>query len=801
MMKDALVKIKFLPISNKIESHFTVNIELLFILYGDVDIEIGKDIVNIPVKEFMIINSEREYRLKGSENAFICQFIISYERLCEALNTDIIMLGCSSMGDSSTAVYEIRETIMQILNVAYQGRTDGDFLLEGLYYKLIHLLVSNTRITAQKDGGEKSDDRMQSIRRYVERNYRNNISLGEMADHLYLSKTYLSKYIKKQFGCGFVELVNKTRLCRSIEEVLYTEDSIMKIAMDYGFPSVAAYNKVFKDEYGKTPSKYRKDIGVTGQKFQEIDCEREKKAFKYIEELLEYTNQEEHLVKPKMKHDIRLDRENLSRTTWNNACNALINVGTANDLTKASFQKHVLFMKSRINIRYVRVWDIFNPELYLDPHSSGRNYGRLYEVIDFLVRNNLKPYIELGFKPISIRNTSIKSLKEIRRDPKFRNDEELRRFYADMLQNLIKAYGEEEIGTWLFEVWKPDENVWAGEGFQSREYCRFFDKIAGAFRDVMSGVQIGSGGLNLYLYGKTGISELFAEWRNHKQHPCFIALNSFPYELKLEDGEVFEKKLVDEQFVYHDIQIFKELMHKSGFDDVNLFVAEYGISLSNRNVVNDSIVNAAYLVKNALHCSDQTDILGYWMSTDNYADLYDTQTILFGGGGLVTKMGIPKTAFYAMEFLNNLYPVVVAKDEHTIITHNNRDSFKLVCHNQKNLNYNYYSVKEDELEIKRIPYMHNDAEYFALKLTITNVNNGIYIVKKNQVDDKIGNIQYEWLRLNLEPELDRREQDYLKQINTPRISLSKIEVSHNKIEIETILRANEIQYIHVTKRQ
>ncbi len=39
---------------------------------------------------------------------------------------------------------------------------------------------------------------------------------------------------------------------------MYTDIPVIKIAMNNGFASVAAFNKVFKETYQETPSAYRK---------------------------------------------------------------------------------------------------------------------------------------------------------------------------------------------------------------------------------------------------------------------------------------------------------------------------------------------------------------------------------------------------------------------------------------------------------------------------------------------------------------------------------------------------------------
>ena len=47
-----------------------------------------------------------------------------------------------------------------------------------------------------------------------------------------------------------------------MEYLMYTDIPVIKIAMNNGFASVAAFNKVFKETYQETPSAYRTDAGA-----------------------------------------------------------------------------------------------------------------------------------------------------------------------------------------------------------------------------------------------------------------------------------------------------------------------------------------------------------------------------------------------------------------------------------------------------------------------------------------------------------------------------------------------------------
>ena len=59
---------------------------------------------------------------------------------------------------------------------------------------------------------------------------------------------------------SFLEYVNNIRLFHAVDDLLYTEKKITRIALDNGFPTTASFNKAFRDIYNMTPSAYRSSI-------------------------------------------------------------------------------------------------------------------------------------------------------------------------------------------------------------------------------------------------------------------------------------------------------------------------------------------------------------------------------------------------------------------------------------------------------------------------------------------------------------------------------------------------------------
>lgn len=96
---------------------------------------------------------------------------------------------------------------------------------------------------------------------YIKENYRKKLTLDAIANHVYLSKSYLSKIFKEETGLSITGYINQVRVEKS---KLYLTDrsySLADIANAVGFDDQSYYTKVFKSLIGVSPGKYRETHG------------------------------------------------------------------------------------------------------------------------------------------------------------------------------------------------------------------------------------------------------------------------------------------------------------------------------------------------------------------------------------------------------------------------------------------------------------------------------------------------------------------------------------------------------------
>lgn len=92
---------------------------------------------------------------------------------------------------------------------------------------------------------------------FMEENFAEPITLGEMATAAGISRKYFSEYFKKVSGKSPFEYLTSYRIERASELLLHTDLPITQIALDCGFNDLSYFIKTFKKQTEITPAKWR----------------------------------------------------------------------------------------------------------------------------------------------------------------------------------------------------------------------------------------------------------------------------------------------------------------------------------------------------------------------------------------------------------------------------------------------------------------------------------------------------------------------------------------------------------------
>lgn len=127
-----------------------------------------------------------------------------------------------------------------------------DICAQGLFLLLLgQLLPAFTMVPSSGD-----PDTIKSILSYCFSNFREPVSLNSAAQALHLSKFYICHIFKERMGMGFTAFINLLRTEHACQ-LLSKDISITDVAFLSGFSSTRSFNRVFLEQKGMPPRKYR----------------------------------------------------------------------------------------------------------------------------------------------------------------------------------------------------------------------------------------------------------------------------------------------------------------------------------------------------------------------------------------------------------------------------------------------------------------------------------------------------------------------------------------------------------------
>jgi len=148
------------------------------------------------------------------------------------------------------------------------GRDTSDVLWrEGSFLHLIANLfdqADDREIYDQDDSGGvelRLGSRMYAAQaiHYLETRFREKIQIQQLAQDIGISRSYLTQLFKEEIGMSPRELLINIRMEHATEFLEKSNDPIQLVALECGYDDALAFSKAFKQRFGMSPSRYRKE--------------------------------------------------------------------------------------------------------------------------------------------------------------------------------------------------------------------------------------------------------------------------------------------------------------------------------------------------------------------------------------------------------------------------------------------------------------------------------------------------------------------------------------------------------------
>lgn len=104
----------------------------------------------------------------------------------------------------------------------------------------------------------KKKDLITNILDYLDTNLYTKISINQISKIFFFNKDYIMRVFKNELSITIFEYINYKKIYMSMNDLVFTTDSILSIALRCGFSSQEYFSEMFKKVIGINPYTYRK---------------------------------------------------------------------------------------------------------------------------------------------------------------------------------------------------------------------------------------------------------------------------------------------------------------------------------------------------------------------------------------------------------------------------------------------------------------------------------------------------------------------------------------------------------------
>ena len=127
-------------------------------------------------------------------------------------------------------------------------------LLSLVYHAFMEKGTPKEYLNKKKD----SSALLHDIKKYIDDNYYEQLSLQSISDKFYISQSYLSHLFKKKLKMSPMHYIARRRIGEAQSLLVLSKTSITDIATSVGFDNLSHFNVQFKKMVGLSPLAYRK---------------------------------------------------------------------------------------------------------------------------------------------------------------------------------------------------------------------------------------------------------------------------------------------------------------------------------------------------------------------------------------------------------------------------------------------------------------------------------------------------------------------------------------------------------------
>jgi len=768
-------------------------IRILFVVDGTCHVKKEEQELVLGKSDYLLINVLEEADIHLDNDSYLAILSLPYFDLLQASDRISIRFECCSLDGKQPHYAELFQMLQGLLMCFVGDRREERLKAAGLYYLLLsHLIANFSRSPDKTRQTMDHEEKITQIMQYIWENYRQEISMTEIAEKVYLSRSVASRLFKQTTGENFPDYLKKLRLSGVRKALEQSDLSITQIALENGFSSPSVLNRTFREKMGMSPLEYRRTFLQ-----KNVEDPQKKTDMAQIRRILE-SNQKLGLEGKEEVHSQTIRLEDAVR--WDPWKNRLLNVGPFSSLLSARMQKQIAFLTERLNIEYLRIWNPFAPDMMMLGEEKGKlNFALLDEVLDFCFDHRVKVFIDLTPRRERILGSESREIDARSSRESFETHEDWLRTIRAFVTHIKTRYQEQTVSQWIMELTFSLNDI---PYYSDTEYSvsAAWNQSYQAIKEILPKIRIAGPG---YIpdsdpqYNEDQIRMLLSHC---EYQPDVFTMLSFPY--KRVGMSIYDQSLTRDatrNVFYQQTSRVREILTALHFKG-EFWITECGISLVNRNYIQDSCYRGATMLEQMLAGNGLADSIGVFFGSDLIGAYSDSAAEICGIGGLLTRSGIRKPIYYAYRFLRQMGDRRLLNAAKICATCFHPGDIRIVCWNRKNLGPRYYTQPEDSFRLEQIDQMMDNLDPYVMELKIVGLKEGQrYRIRQRIMNEEGGSALHKWRKLGCSEALSRDDLEYLYQMCTPEVLSEDRILEGDLMRIFFRMAPNEMRMIQITK--
>lgn len=724
-----------------------------FVLYygirGTAVIEAGGTRHVLKQKEIIVFNPQDAHSVDASEG-MILQILLYYPEVLRLTGYQHKVIVCNTIDHPNENAKELSGTIEKLLRCSLDPAYNA-ILMEQYSLSILFQLI--THYSSNIFANDEAAVRKQEILSYLDAHFSEDLTLEDIAQEFGLTPPYFSRYFARTVGVTFLKYLNQLRVRYAVDDLIRTDATILRIAINNGFSNSASFIREFRAAYGVSPSEYRaahseKGNGSLVDEAEILRCLDEESETDHHNQL------EEYIACGKW--------QGLFEPYWT----SIINLGSFKTMLRNGLFDQVTFLKNKLGFRRARMKAdiLFENSFYV-----------LDRVMDFLIEQQMEVIAVLDMRDLL-------------------EHEDYAERFNDFCRHCSRKYGE---GIQKHTVFELDYNTEFTPEKQN-SYHRVYSAVSGILKKngfersvIGPGLLMETTGENLRTFVKA----------NREIHVFTIV--AAPFAIQRRDGEVFINRMTDSGYVLEQYRMAKKILNEEA-EGAELLLVEWKDRLYDVDPLNDTEYMGARIIRNALEGYGTCSALPIYAPLDLMFEEERYPKVFNGLPGLINTHGIPKPAYTAIRFLNHQDRNLVTCRSNWLITASNDPGFfQIVCHNCKKLGFRYYTDEAVPVDVSGMKDLFEETEPIAIVFHFRDLPPGEYLLKKRQVSSEYGNAfsKYANLQYSDESFIGRDEMQFIRSSSEPRMTGETLFTEDGTMDISVTLEANAFCHMHLIKKR